>query len=155
MSPAISGFYSFIFNPAFPLERVAGAAAPWLEVHHGQQQSPGFSMGVGFLWESHRKRSMGWDRHKLLWDGDGDGTDKYVPWTTLGLSMGMSFLWESHMKRPMGWDGTGINCYGMGMGQINMSNGQPWQSQISHAYWLNLEGLLNQEQRKRANSRTK
>jgi len=24
---------------------------------------------------------MGWDRHKLLWDGD--GTDKYVPWTTL------------------------------------------------------------------------
>jgi len=56
---------------------------------------------------------MGWDRHKLLWDGN--GTDKYVPWTTLGLSMGMSFL----------WDGTGINCYGMGMGQINMSHGQP------------------------------
>jgi len=27
---------------------------------------------------------MGWDemgRHKLLWDGN--GTDKYVPWTTL------------------------------------------------------------------------
>jgi len=24
------------------------------------------------------------------------------------------------------WDGTGINCYGMG--QINMSNGQPWWS---------------------------
>jgi len=23
------------------------------------------------------------------------------------------------------WDGTGINCYGMGMGQINMSLGQP------------------------------
>jgi len=22
-------------------------------------------------------------------------------------------------------DGTGINCYGMGMGQINMSHGQP------------------------------
>jgi len=22
---------------------------------------------------------MGWDRHKLLWDG----IDKYVPWTTL------------------------------------------------------------------------
>jgi len=22
---------------------------------------------------------MGWDRHKLIWDG----TDKYVPWTTL------------------------------------------------------------------------
>jgi len=45
---------------------------------------------------------MGWDRHKLLWDEN--GTDKYVPWTTLGLSMGMSFLWESHRKRPMGWD---------------------------------------------------
>jgi len=27
----------------------------------------------------------------------------------------------------MGWDGTGINCYGMGMGQINMSHGQPCQ----------------------------
>jgi len=30
---------------------------------------------------------------------------------------------------PMGnapWDGTGINCYGMGMGQINMSHGQPY-----------------------------
>jgi len=38
--------------------------------------------------------------------------------------MRMSFLWESHGKRPMGWDGTGINCYGMGMGQINMSHGQ-------------------------------
>ena len=24
-----------------------------------------------------------------------------------------------------GWDGTGINCYGMGMGQINMYHGQP------------------------------
>jgi len=24
---------------------------------------------------------MGWDRHKLLWDG----TDKYVPWTTLQI----------------------------------------------------------------------
>jgi len=23
------------------------------------------------------------------------------------------------------WDGTAINCYGMGMGQINMSYGQP------------------------------
>jgi len=39
--------------------------------------------------------------------------------------MGMGFLWESQGKRPMGWDGTGINCYGMGMGQINMSHGQP------------------------------
>jgi len=26
---------------------------------------------------------MEWDRHKLLWDGN--GTDKYVPWTTLKL----------------------------------------------------------------------
>ena len=27
---------------------------------------------------------MGWDRHKLLWDGMGwDGTEKYVPWTSL------------------------------------------------------------------------
>jgi len=28
---------------------------------------------------------------------------------------------------PVGipWDGTGINCYRMGMGQINMSHGQP------------------------------
>jgi len=40
--------------------------------------------------------------------------------------MGMSFLWKSHGKRPMEWDGTGINCYGAGMGQINVSHGQPW-----------------------------
>jgi len=33
--------------------------------------------------------------------------------------------WDSHGKHHMGWDGTGINCYGMGMGQINMSHGQP------------------------------
>jgi len=26
---------------------------------------------------------MGRDRHKLLWDGN--GTDKYVPWTTLAI----------------------------------------------------------------------
>jgi len=42
-------------------------------------------------------------------------------------SMGMGFLWESNGKRPMEWDGTGMNCYGMGMGQINMSHGQPWK----------------------------
>ena len=39
----------------------------------------------------------------------------------------MSFLWESDGKRPMGLDGTDTNCYGMGMGQINMSHGQPWR----------------------------
>ena len=37
--------------------------------------------------------------------------------------------WECHSYRnSMGnvpWDATGINCYGMGMGQINMSHGQP------------------------------
>jgi len=36
--------------------------------------------------------------------------------------------WECHSYgNPMGnvpWDGTGINCYVMGMGQINMSHGQ-------------------------------
>ena len=40
--------------------------------------------------------------------------------------------WECHSYgNPMvnvPWDGTGINCYGMGMGQINMSHGQPCQS---------------------------
>jgi len=81
---------------------------------------------MGIPWET--SHGMGWDRHKLLWDGN--GTDKYVPWITLGLSMGMSFLWESHGKRPMGWDGTGINCYVMGMGQINMSHGQTCESEL-------------------------
>jgi len=70
-------------------------------VYRGAQLA-GLSMGMPFLWKSRRKRPMGWDRHKLLWDGN--GTDKYFPWTSLGLSMGMSFLWESHGKRPMGWD---------------------------------------------------
>jgi len=27
---------------------------------------------------------MGWDRHKLLWDG----TDKYAQWTTLQITYG-------------------------------------------------------------------
>jgi len=38
------------------------------------------------------------------------------------------------------WDGTGINCYGMG--QINMSRGQPWLARFK---WLGqhaLSGLL-------------
>jgi len=35
---------------------------------------------------------MGWDRHKLLWDGN--GTAKYVPWTTLALTT--SFARASH-----------------------------------------------------------
>ena len=30
----------------------------------------------------------------------------------------------------MGWDGTGINCYVMGMGQINMSHGQTCESEL-------------------------
>ena len=33
--------------------------------------------------------------------------------------MGTGFLWESHGKHLMGWDGTDINCYRMGLGQIN------------------------------------
>jgi len=33
---------------------------------------------------------MGWDRHKLLWDGD--GTDKYVLWTTLLVSIKVKLL---------------------------------------------------------------
>ena len=31
---------------------------------------------------------MGWDRHKLLWDGD--GTNKYVLWTTLKIKSNIS-----------------------------------------------------------------
>jgi len=34
-------------------------------------------------WET--SHGMGWDRHKLLWDGN--GTDKYVPWTTLAVEL--------------------------------------------------------------------
>jgi len=42
-------------------------------------------MGMSFLWEPRGKRPMGWERDKLklLWDGN--GTDKYVPWTTLQI----------------------------------------------------------------------
>jgi len=60
-----------------------------------------------FQWET--SYGMGWDRHKLLWDGN--GPNKYVPCTTLGLSMGMSFLWDSHGKRPIGWDGNWTEKY--------------------------------------------
>jgi len=45
------------------------------------------------LWECHSygKRPMGWDRHKLLWDGN--GTDKYVSWTTLYTSAWSNYFW--------------------------------------------------------------
>ena len=81
---------------------------------HGSAELAGMSMGMGFLWESHGKRPMGWDRHKLLWGGN--GTDKYVPWTTLGLSMGVSFPWEtSHGmgqdRHKLLWDGNGTDKY--------------------------------------------
>jgi len=33
------------------------------------------------------------------------------------------------------WDGTGINCYGMGMGQINMSHGRPWIFKITDHFF--------------------
>jgi len=40
---------------------------------------------------------MAWDRHKLLWDGN--GTDKYVPWTTLGIPVEMvQFLLKVLLK---------------------------------------------------------
>jgi len=52
------------------------------------------SMGMGFLWESQGKRPMGWDRHKLLWVAN--GTDKYVPWTTLCICvLFVVFFWLS------------------------------------------------------------
>ena len=39
---------------------------------------------MGIPWET--SHGMGRDRRKLLWDGN--GTDKYVPWTTIGGSRG-------------------------------------------------------------------
>jgi len=52
-------------------------------------------------------------------------------WNILRLVHGnvipMGIPWET--SHGMGWDGTGINCYGMG--QINMSHGQPWKSSNS------------------------
>jgi len=37
---------------------------------------------MGIPWET--SHGMGRDRHKLLWDGN--GTDKYFPWTTLTIA---------------------------------------------------------------------
>jgi len=53
-------------------------------------------MGMSFLWESHGKRPMGWDRHILLWDGN--GTDKYVPWTTLEKSSHVCAASRQHVR---------------------------------------------------------
>jgi len=50
---------------------------------------PGLSIGMSFLWET--SHGMAWDRHKLLWDGN--GTDKYVPWTTLYTSTWSNYFW--------------------------------------------------------------
>jgi len=41
---------------------------------------------------------MGWDRHKLLWDGN--GTDKYVPWTTLPLA----HVQQTVTSQPVLWN---------------------------------------------------
>ena len=92
---------------------------------------------MGIPWET--SHGIGWDRHKLLWDGN--GTDKFVPWTSLGLSMGMSFLWESMGNVP--WDVTGINCYGMGMGQINMCHGRPWKCSLAAAGRFSSNSTVN------------
>jgi len=40
----------------------------------------------------------------------------------------------------MGWDRT--NCYGMGMGQINMSHGQPWLYLNDDKMYLNDDMML-------------
>jgi len=60
-------------------------------------------MEMSFLWESHGTFPMGWDRHKLLWDGN--GTDKYVPWTTLGFTCECHFYGNPMVNVP--WDGIG------------------------------------------------
>jgi len=41
---------------------------------------------MGIPWETSHRMGVGRDRRKLLWDGN--GTDKYVPWTTIGGSRG-------------------------------------------------------------------
>jgi len=56
----------------------------WFKYDRDKTVLPGLSTGMSFLWESHGKRPMSWDRHKLLWDGN--GTDKYIPWTTLCIA---------------------------------------------------------------------
>jgi len=50
----------------------------------------GTGIPVGIPWET--SHGMGWDRHKLLWDRN--GTDKYVPWTTLEMT---ALLWSAGM----------------------------------------------------------
>jgi len=39
----------------------------------------GNAIPMGISWET--SHGMRWDRHKLVWDEN--GTDEYVPWTTL------------------------------------------------------------------------
>jgi len=46
---------------------------------------------MGIPWET--SHGMGWDRYKLLWDGN--GTDKYVPWTTLVFLSYIALLVEN------------------------------------------------------------
>jgi len=73
----------------------------------------GLSMGMSFLWESHGKRPMGWDRHKLLWDGN--GTDKSPmdkPRVVHGNVILMGIPWETSHR--MGWDRHKLLWVGMG-----------------------------------------
>ena len=85
---------------------------------------------------------MPWNK-SIHWTVDAGKMHSFssVRWTAVPNPISISFCcfpslvntqscpWECHSyEKPMGnvpWDETGINCYGMGMGQINMSHGQP------------------------------
>jgi len=66
----------------------------------------------------------------FLWRGSRGQQPHDSKYITVNSNL-QDFPWEwDSYGNPIGnvpWDGTGINCYemGMGMGQINMSHGQP------------------------------
>ena len=82
----------------------------------------------------------GCHRYSIFWLSQ--STDIFTKFNEVNLQLqgngqACPWEWDSH-GNPMGnvpWNGTGINCYRMGMGQINMSHGHalacPWEC---HSY---------------------
>jgi len=85
-------------------------------------------MGMSLLWESHGKREtshgMGRDRHKLLWDGN--GTDKYVPWTTLAVTTSLT-------GDALGFNGKQLTCEDKG---VVVRVAPPVRSRQFHRMWF-------------------
>ena len=106
-TPAISNPYPKISEIWYPISIRMRHQLNTQKTGSGYRQSMGnvIPMGIvhgnvipmGIPWET--SHGMGWDRHKLLWDGN--GTDKYVLWTTLVIGLPVAFIFGNLFIRNL------------------------------------------------------